>query len=312
MSARALSHSRRWHRQLWVVCGVVLGLAGAAAARPLPGPHSGPGDQAGATPTFAVGVRNVNLEVQVTRGGRRVPGLTASAFVVTDNGVRQQVEILSQEESPVDTVLALDASSSVSGRRLAALQAAAHEFVDALWPMDSVALVGFATDLRLAARPGVSRAEVHATIDRFRGNGATMLNDAVYASLLVTDPVRGRPLVIIFSDGRDRGSWLSPELVQAVLRASDAVVDSIVVGDEDRSFLQDAARDTGGRTFIVRGDHELGEAFLSALDDFRSRYRLRYEPRGVRRGGWHAIRVKLAGKKGSVLARRGYQAEAGK
>jgi VWFA-related protein len=262
-----------------------------------------------APPTFAVGVQNVNLDVQVTRGGRPIGGLTAADFVVTDNGVRQQVEILSKEDTAVDALLALDASSSVSGSRLAELQRAAHAFVAALWPTDSVTLVGFATDLRIGARPGASRAEVHAAIDRFRGSGATSLTDAVYAALLLSDPRRGRPLVLVFSDGRDRGSWLSRASVRDVIRSSDAVIDTVLVGDEDRSFLEEAARDTGGRSWAARTDRELEDAFLAALDDFKSRYRLRYEPRDVRLAGWHALSVKLNGRKGEVRARRGYQVE---
>ena len=36
------------------------------------------------------------------------------------------------------------------------------------------------------------------------------------------------------------------------------------------------------------------------------RYVLRYEPRGVKREGWHAIEVALKGQKGDLHARRGY------
>jgi hypothetical protein len=36
------------------------------------------------------------------------------------------------------------------------------------------------------------------------------------------------------------------------------------------------------------------------------RYVLRYEPRGVKREGWHRIEVKLVGRKGDVQARHGY------
>ena len=260
-------------------------------------------------PTFAVGVQNVNLDVQVTRAGRPVADLTAADFVVTDNGVRQDVEILAREDTAVDALLALDTSSSVSGGRLAELQRAAHAFVSTLWPADSVTLVLFGTDLRVGARSGASRADVHAAIDQFRGGGATSLVDALYASLLLSDPRRGRPLVLVFSDGRDRGSWLSQESVRDVIRSSDAVFDSVLVGDEDRSFLEEAVRDTGGRSWAARTDRELQAAFLAALADFKSRYRLRYEPHGVRLAGWHTLSVKLQEKNGEVRARRGYQVE---
>jgi VWFA-related protein len=252
-------------------------------------------------------VRNVNLDVQVTRDGRSVAGLRGSDFVVKDNGVPQRVEIISQEEVTVDAVLALDASSSVSGARLRELQRAAHAFVNALSPTDIVTLVGFAGDLRVCARPGAARADVHASIDAFQGKGSTSLRDALYAALLLTDSRRGRPLVLVFSDGRDRGSWLSEDTLRTVARSSDAVIDAVLVGDEGQPFLEEARRDTGGRSWSVRRDLDLEQAFLAALEDFKGRYRLRYEPQGVRPGGWHALSVRLAGQKAAILARRGYQ-----
>jgi hypothetical protein len=51
--------------------------------------------------------------------------------------------------------------------------------------------------------------------------------------------------------------------------------------------------------------------FLGALEEFRSRYRLQYEPRGVVREGWHRLRVRLRGGEGTVRARPGYTRRAG-
>ena len=291
---------------------LVAGLALLAPAAAAPQPASGTPKKHGAVPTFAVGVQNVNLDVLVTRGGRPIAGLSASDFVVTDNGVRQEVEVVGHEDTAVDAILALDTSASVSGTRLVALQGAAHAFVDALWPTDSITLIGFATSLRLAASPGVPRAETHVAIDELRGSGSTSLIDAIYASLLTSDPRRGRPLLLVFSDGREGGSWLTPEAVRTVARSTDAVIDYVAVGDEPRSFLEAVAEDTGGRGWTAHSDRDLREAFVAALEDFKSRYRLRYEPRGVLVPGWHALSVKLDGAKGEVRARRGYQAGTGR
>lgn len=276
--------------------GVVL-LAGGLAASAV---------RAQAPPVFRVGVENVNLDVLVTRGGRPVEGLTAADFAVTDNGVPQKVEVVERQGTAVDAILALDASTSVRGERLRELRQAAHAFVDALWPTDSVTVIAFGTDLTLASRPGASRAETHAAIEGVEGMGATMLVDAVYAALMLSDPRRGRPLVLVFSDGIDRGSWLEPEAVLATARGADAVV-HFVEAEGDLGFLGAVARETGGRGWSARRGESLQSAFVEALDEFKSRYRLRYEPTGVGHGRWHALQVKLKGKKGTVRARRGYE-----
>jgi VWFA-related protein len=256
-------------------------------------------------PTFAVGVENVNVDVLVTRGGRPVEGLSARDFVVTDNGVQQRVEVVERSGAAVDAVLVLDVSSSVEGERLAALRGAAHAFVSALWPTDSVTLLAFATDLHLVARAGAPRPEVHAAIDRLEGSGATTLVDAAYAALLLTDPRRGRPLVVVFSDGVDHGSWLTPEAVLATARACDAVVHYVEI-EGALTFLERLADESGGRGWSARRWDKLEGAFVEALDEFKSRYRLRFEPVGVQREGWHTLDVRLAGKKGKVRARPGY------
>ncbi len=262
-------------------------------------------------PTFAVGVENVNVDVLVTQGGRTVEGLSARDFVLTDNGVPQQVEVVAQAGTAVDAVLALDVSTSVRGEKLAALRQAAHRFVDAIWPTDSITLLEFASELRLDARAGASRPEVHAAIDRLEGGGATLLVDAAYAALLLTDPRRGRPLVVVFSDGVDHGSWLDPETVLATARAEDAVVHYVEI-EGALTFLGRLADATGGRGWSARRWDKLPEAFVEALEEFKSRYRLRYEPAGVRREGWHEIDVRLAGRSGKVRARPGYLVPGGR
>jgi VWFA-related protein len=261
--------------------------------------------QAPRPPTFAVGVENVNVDLLVTRGGRAVEDLRARDFALSDNGVLQRVEVLERSTTAVDAVLVLDVSSSVRGERLAALRRAAHAFVDALWPTDSITLLAFATDLRLVARAGAPRPEVHAAIDRLEGAGATTLVDAAYAGLLLTDPRRGRPLVVVFSDGVDHGSWLVPEAALSTARASDAVIHYVEM-EGALTFLEPLANATGGHGWSARRPDGLRGAFIEALEEFKSRYRLRYEPLGVPREGWHELEVRLVGRKGKVRARPGY------
>jgi VWFA-related protein len=261
--------------------------------------------QAERPPTFAVTVEAVNVDVLVTRGGRVVEGLRGSDFLVTDRGVRQQVEVVESSGTHVDAVLVLDASSSVGGAKLAALKEAAHRFVDALWPTDSVAVLAFSTDLRLVAPTGPPGPGVHAAIERLEGAGATTLVDAAFAALLLTSPQRGRPLVVVFSDGVDHGSWLAPDAVIEAATACDVVVHYVEV-EGALSFLSRLADATGGQGWSARRWGALPAAFVEALDEFRSRYRLRYEPSGVARAGFHRLQVRLRSAKGRVRARPGY------
>jgi hypothetical protein len=119
-------------------------------------------------------------------------------------------------------------------------------------------------------------------------------------------------LVLVFRDGVDRGSWLTPEAVIDEARASDVVAHYVETPSEDKQpFLEQLANETGGRGWRVGRDAGLEKAFTTALDEFRGRYRLRYEPQGVPAGGWHELKVRLKGRKADVQARRGYRSRSG-
>ena len=52
------------------------------------------------------------------RTGSRWPALCAADFEVSDNGVPQQVDLVSFDQIPLNVILALDMSDSVAGERL--------------------------------------------------------------------------------------------------------------------------------------------------------------------------------------------------
>jgi hypothetical protein len=63
---------------------------------------------------------------------------------------------------------------------------------------------------------------------------------------------------------------------------------------------------TGGRTWSATSDKQLRELFTNVLDDMRARYLLTYTPRGVRKPGWHELKVRLKEGRANITARRGY------
>ena len=64
--------------------------------------------------TFTSRVDAVRVDVLVTADGQPVKGLRAADFDIRDNGVRQHVDLVSFEEIPLNVVLALDMSGSVT------------------------------------------------------------------------------------------------------------------------------------------------------------------------------------------------------
>lgn len=258
-------------------------------------------------PVFGSSIEMVRLDVAVTRNGRAVKGLTGRDFEVKDNGTLQQVEVVGHEEKPVHAILALDNSSSLEGDRLARLKVAAHSLLDVLRPDDAVSLLIFSNRLELKARPGAPRERAHEAIEATEALFSTSLYDATFAALTMAEPTLGRPVVLVFTDGQDVGSWLRPEQVLRAARTADLVSHAVISEHEtsDVSFLAELAKATGGEVWKVE-DRELEEAFLRALEEFRSRYTLQYAVRDDGQKTWHDIDVRVRIKGAKVRVREGY------
>ncbi len=264
-----------------------------------------------AAPTCAARVELVQLEVQVTRDGRALEGLTAGDFEVTDNGVAQHPRLVGRGDLPLDVVLAVDTSSSLEGRPLGHLQDAARTFLSALSPEDRLALVTFAERPALRADYGANRQAVAAVIGGMQASGSTALWDAVWAALGLAAPGARRPLLLVFSDGLDRLSWLGPEDVRRRARRSPAVIYAVQPATDPRAAppgdLAALAEESGGRVFRAADPADVRRAFLGVLADTRSNYVLSYAPEGVAPAGRHRIRVRLAGQRGEVRCRQWYE-----
>lgn len=280
----------------------VLGLAAAAAP-------------AQDVPVFTSEVEVVRVDVSVLRDGKLVEGLQAGDFEVRDNGVLQAVEIVGDPRAggagkPVDVVLALDVSDSVDGEPLLQLKAAAHALVDVLRPEDSFSLITFSSRVRLAVAPSDSRERAHEVIEATRAQLTTSLHDAAFAAVATADASRGRPLALVLSDGADHGSWLEPEKVLRAAEGSELVVHVVLTRQAggEPGFLRELAATTGGEAW--RADYgQLRDVLLKALDEFRSRYTLRYERQGVPRAAWHELDVRVRRPGVKVRARTGYVEE---
>jgi len=281
-------------------------LAGVLAAALLAGSEARPA--AHQVAKFSAAVETVRVDVLVTAGGKPVRGLQASDFELFDNGVRQSVDFAAFRQ-PLNVILALDMSGSVAGARLADLKRASGLVIDGLRDGDRAALVTFSHVVTVAADLTPDLPRVGSVIDQLVGRGETALVDGAYSALILGEQDAGRSLVMVFSDGLDTSSWLTPDTVVSIARRSDVVAYAVSTGGAAPPFLRNLAETTGGRSVDVSSTKALGETFVGILDEFRGRYVLGFTPQGTSRGdGWHRLQVRVKGRSVSVKARPGYQA----
>ncbi len=260
------------------------------------------------SPTFSSRREVVRVDVLVSTNGQPLKGLRPSDFQVRDNGRWQQVELATFEEVPLNVVLAFDMSESVAGERLAHLRSAGRSVLRALEPDDRASLVTFSHLVAQRTPLTTNTATVLAELDSVEGSGGTALFDGMCASILLSGSAEGRSLVIVFSDGMDTASWLSPRALIDTARRSDAVVYSVSVGRTDESAsLREVSEATGGSLFEVESTQQLDRTFLQIFNEFRYRYLVSYSPQGVDEIGWHRLQVDVKREGATVKARPGYQ-----
>ena len=257
-------------------------------------------------PTFTSRMEAVRVDVAVTQRGRPVQGLTAADFDVFDNGVRQTVQLIVTDEIPIDLVLALDMSGSVTGERLEHLRSASQVALGALAQDDRAALITFGHRVSLRVPLTGDRPAITAALDEDFFPGNTAMIDAAYAALVHADSGRGRGLAIVLSDGVDTASWLTAASVTETARRLDAVLFGIATGGPRRSTLDDLAGASGGDVLRIESTAELTSALQTLLEAFRQRYLLSFVPQGVARGGWHKLEVRARRRGLDVKARAGY------
>ena len=145
----------------------------------------------------------VRVDVLVTDNGKPVPGLTPADFEILDNGVAQQVELVSFDQVPLNVVLVFDMSNSVEGDRRDRLLKGAGALLSGLKPDDQSALVTFSHVVDRGAKLTRDVASVRAALERAEGIGETALVDGTFAGMMVGESDVGRGLLIVFSDGVD-------------------------------------------------------------------------------------------------------------
>ena len=160
------------------------------------------GGAAGQQPAFSTRVESVRVDVLVLDNGRPILGLQPADFEIVDNGVPQQVDLVSFENIPLNVVLAFDMSDSVAGERLEQLQDAGRAMLGGLKTGDQAAVVTFSNVVTRAAPLSGDITLVRDALYEAWGTGATSLADGGKGGLQVvkwsvaqetTTPVAGNP-----------------------------------------------------------------------------------------------------------------------
>jgi Ca-activated chloride channel family protein len=269
---------------------------------------------------------SLNVTVQDT-SAKYIAGLQPSDFAVYEDGVRQDVQFFESNAVPVDLIVLIDTSSSMSDK-IGIVHDAASGFLKTLRPGDRGAVVGFADSVSVL-QPLTSD---HALLERaVRGTvarGSTAMNNAIYVSLKQfgvgarQDGNPRRQAIVVLSDGEDTASLVSFDDVLALARKMGVNIYTVALQSKfatpsGRRYFSEAdytmktlARETGAQSFFP-APGELKSVYGSIASELANQYSIGYVPANVRPDGrFRRVVVQILNRAGlRPRTRPGYTAD---
>jgi VWFA-related protein len=254
------------------------------------------------------------LEFTVTDEARGFVDITAEDLEVVEDGAVQKIDTFQEAVDPVSIVMALDSSGSMK-KSAEAVQRAARDFVQAVRPEDSLALITFADKPKYAHVLATNRDWSLEAIDKYTPLGGTALYDALYNALMTLKTVPGRRAVVVLTDGKDEnnpgtapGSEHTFEDVQKLLKTVGAMVFPIGLGTKvDRPVLELLAEKSGGEALFPTDVGSLETQYRRVVENLRRRFVLSYTSTNSNHNGeWRNVEIRSRGRRLLVATLGGY------
>jgi len=269
-------------------------------------------------PTFKSGTQIVSLFVTVADAQKRlVPDLSQGDFEIFDNEKPQPIVYFDKSIHPINVVVMLDTSGSMT-LSIDLVKRAAEQFLIRLLPADKGRVGAFNDKIQMNSRFTSDRDElVSAVKDLDFGNG-TRLWDAVGTALDELRTIEGRRVVVVFTDGDDYGSRTGLGTVIERARADETMVYAIglestysngvrMVKSKPDGGLKKLAEETGGGYFQLDKTSDLAPTFTQVAYELHSQYVMGFTPTQLD-NRVHKLAVKMKQPGLTARARRSYVA----
>jgi Ca-activated chloride channel family protein len=189
------------------------------------------------------------------------------------------------------------------------------DFIRGLDRADSVAVYTYSRNLNRAVLLDRDRSLAIAGLRKAVAGDDSALYNCLLLTLRDAAQVPGRKVVIVFSNGPDNASVVSPDDVRAVAEDEGIPIYVISTSELNKDPISQAAfrritTSTGGRSYFAKTWQKQVEAFESIREDLGNSYTLTYYPAPNPNDGFRHIRIELVGanaKKYKIRARPGYR-----
>jgi Ca-activated chloride channel family protein len=271
-----------------------------------------------------VSTQTVPLYVTVTDSAKRIiPDLVREDFEVYDNGKLQALTNFDNQVTPINVVVMLDTSGSMT-LALDMVKQAAEEFILRMLPDDRAKVGAFNDKLEVKPQVGLpftnNRDQLIRYLNELDFGYPTRLYDAVDYSINELKTVDGRKVVLVFTDGADTASRLDSGDVTERSRVEEVMVYSVGLENEfmnggqrvrtspDRG-LRRLSDETGGGFFMLKKQDELGPTFTRIAQELHSQYVMGFTPETLD-NKIHKLEVRVKRPGMTARARKSYVASA--
>jgi len=262
--------------------------------------------------TATASVSAVTVLATITdSAGTPVRGLGAADFTLSDEGARVTPQLMSTDDDPVTIGIAIDSSSSMTGRQLHAIKAAVSLLEQSLRPEDRAFVVAFDTRARLVHDRSNDIASLRAAILDLMPAGGTSIFDGVTFALQQFQGIPGKKALIVVSDGMEGTSSASARESERLARTVAVPIYLVIPPGGTRlgHALRELSQLTGGATYAAVPEKEFAATWSRLADELRAQYVLQYEmPGGTPSGAWRAIDLRVPGRDVRIRTIAGYRA----
>jgi VWFA-related protein len=292
-----------------------------------------------------VSLETTEVVVPVTvrdRYGHLIRGLSRGDFRVYDEGVQQEITDFTIGTLPVNLVMLIDVSGSVS-TEINDIRLSALALINALGPKDRVSIIRFNHKVEQVLDWETDKLRLQRALLQLPAVGSTAFFKALYIAANKLKTVDGRRAIILLTDGVDtyqgQDQRTFEDAFEAVRKAEAMVyvmsktkaIRNYLRGerspfifrpldprdpyiqfwiqslDQAEELLIHLAEKTGGRIYFPLEQSELRDAYSQIAEELSTQYVIRYVPKErTRDGRFRRIRVMTGNPAYIASAREGY------
>jgi VWFA-related protein len=228
------------------------------------------------------------VNIVAARTDQQTAQITAKQLSVYDNGVEQTIRNFTPDPSPARIVLLVDNSLTIRAD-VEKLEQAAREFAYEIFEGDKLLIVGYDEEAEIVSDWTDNAKSIESSLKLFRKKGQPHLFDA--ANAVMEQALRNfsgqKNVIVVISDGLDRGSKTTFEKTLSELQRLDVTVYAVQAQDRTRGAIRrdvpkpkqvidKLVEGTGGMIFSI---DEPSVAAKSICDELRkNRYVVSYVP----------------------------------